>query len=56
MDIDSEHLGAPNTGYQSIVRTSAATFARIFRDLGSIGEPGRGRHMLLLESLYPKLK
>ncbi|XP_030448428.1 proliferating cell nuclear antigen-like [Syzygium oleosum] len=39
MDIDSKHLGVPNTGYQSIVRMSAATFARICRDLGSIGEP-----------------
>lgn len=40
MDIDSEHLGIPDAEYQSIVRMPAAEFARICRDLSSIGDTG----------------
>ncbi|KAK8543431.1 hypothetical protein V6N13_136057 [Hibiscus sabdariffa] len=38
MDIDSEHLGIPEAEYQSIVRMPSAEFARICKDLASIGD------------------
>lgn len=40
MDIDSEHLGIPEAEYQSIVRMPSAEFARICKDLSSIGDTG----------------
>jgi proliferating cell nuclear antigen len=38
MDIDSEHLGIPDTDYQAIVTMPSAEFQRIVRDLSSIGD------------------
>ncbi|PKI46636.1 hypothetical protein CRG98_032978 [Punica granatum] len=38
MDIDSEHLGIPDTEYQAIVRMPSAEFARICKDLSGIGD------------------
>ncbi|KAJ7298300.1 hypothetical protein O6H91_08G102000 [Diphasiastrum complanatum] len=38
MDIDSEHLGIPETEYQAIVKMPAQEFMRICRDLSSIGD------------------
>jgi len=38
MDIDSEHLGIPDTDYQAVVKMSSAEFQRICRDLSSIGD------------------
>ncbi|CDP05159.1 unnamed protein product [Coffea canephora] len=38
MDIDSEHLGTPETEYQAIVRMSSAEFARICKNFSSIGD------------------
>merc|ERR1719232_1628175 len=38
MDIDSEHLGIPETDYKTTVRLSAAEFQRICRDLAVIGD------------------
>lgn len=38
MDIDSEHLGIPDTDYQAVVKMSAVEFQRICRDLSSIGD------------------
>ncbi|KGN50626.1 proliferating cell nuclear antigen [Cucumis sativus] len=38
MDIDSEHLGIPDAEYQSIVKMPAVEFARICKDLSSIGD------------------
>mmetsp|Transcript_15627 Transcript_15627/g.21599 ORF Transcript_15627/g.21599 Transcript_15627/m.21599 type:complete len:264 (+) Transcript_15627:108-899(+) len=38
MDIDSEHLGIPDTDYQAVVKMPAAEFQRICRDLSSIGD------------------
>ncbi|XVE99695.1 hypothetical protein REPUB_Repub03eG0222500 [Reevesia pubescens] len=38
MDIDSEHLGIPEAEYQAIVRMPASEFARICKDLGTIGD------------------
>ncbi|CAO1617727.1 unnamed protein product [Sympodiomycopsis kandeliae] len=38
LDIDSEHLGIPDTQYDAVVRMSSAEFSRITRDLGSLGE------------------
>lgn len=38
MDIDSEHLGIPETAYQAIVHMPSQEFARICKDLSSIGD------------------
>jgi len=38
MDIDSEHLGIPDTDYAAIVRMPASEYQRIVRDLSSIGD------------------
>lgn len=38
MDIDSEHLGIPEAEYHAIIRMPSAEFARICRDLSSIGD------------------
>jgi len=38
MDIDSEHLGSPDTEYAAVVKMSAGEFQRICRDLSTIGE------------------
>lgn len=38
MDIDSEHLGIPETEYEAIIRMPSQEFARICRDLSSIGD------------------
>ncbi|XVF83854.1 hypothetical protein PTKIN_Ptkin16aG0526800 [Pterospermum kingtungense] len=38
MDIDSEHLGIPETEYKAIVRMSGSEFARICKDLSTIGD------------------
>ncbi|KAK3031035.1 hypothetical protein RJ639_035066 [Escallonia herrerae] len=38
MDIDSEHLGIPEAEYESIVRMPASEFARICKDLSTIGD------------------
>ncbi|GFY84538.1 proliferating cellular nuclear antigen 1 [Actinidia rufa] len=38
MDIDSEHLGIPEAEYDAIVRMPSAEFARICKDLSSIGD------------------
>ena len=40
MDIDSEHLGIPDTQYETIVRMPAAEFQRICRDMNMIGDSG----------------
>ena len=40
MDIDSEHLGIPDTEYSAVVKMPAAEFQRIMRDLSSIGDTG----------------
>ncbi|XP_021601205.2 proliferating cell nuclear antigen [Manihot esculenta] len=38
MDIDSEHLGIPEAEYHAIVRMPSAEFAKICKDLASIGD------------------
>merc|ERR1719454_1170417 len=38
MDIDSEHLGIPETDYKTKVQLSASEFQRICRDLAVIGD------------------
>jgi len=47
MDIDSEHLGIPDTQYECIVRMPSGEFQRICRDMAMIGDSGtlgsRGR-------------
>lgn len=40
MDIDSEHLGIPDAEYHAIVRMPSVEFARICKDLSSIGDTG----------------
>lgn len=41
LDIDSEHLGIPDTTYEAVVRMSSAEYSRICRDLGTLGESVR---------------
>jgi proliferating cell nuclear antigen len=41
MDIDSEHLGIPDSEYQAIVRMPSSEFSRICKDLSSIGDTGK---------------
>ncbi|GAB1597364.1 proliferating cell nuclear antigen-like [Argonauta hians] len=38
MDIDSEHLGIPDTEYNCVVKLPSAEFQRICRDLSQIGD------------------
>lgn len=38
MDIDSEHLGIPNSDFQASVKMPSAEFQRIMRDLSTIGD------------------
>jgi len=38
MDIDTEHLGIPESEYQAIVRMPSHEFARICKDLSTIGD------------------
>jgi proliferating cell nuclear antigen len=38
MDIDSEHLGIPDNEYDATVKLPSAEFARIVKDLSSIGD------------------
>eukprot|EP00850_Spirogloea_muscicola_P000034 SM000001S04436 [mRNA] locus=s1:261514:262861:+ [translate_table: standard] len=41
MDIDSEHLGIPETEYDALIRMPSAEFLRICRDLSTIGDTGQ---------------
>ncbi|KAL0436529.1 UNVERIFIED_CONTAM: Proliferating cell nuclear antigen [Sesamum radiatum] len=43
MDIDSEHLGIPEAEYHAIVRMPSAEFARICKDLSSIGDTAQDK-------------
>jgi len=38
MDLDTEHLGIPETDYNCVVKMPSAEFARVCRDLSQIGE------------------
>ena len=38
MDIESEHLGIPDTEYAAVVRMSSSEYARICKDMTSIGD------------------
>jgi len=38
MDIDSEHLGIPETGYSCVVKMPSGEFQRICRDLSQLGD------------------
>lgn len=38
MDIDSEHLGIPETEYKAVVTMPSGEFQRIVRDLGILGD------------------
>ena len=40
MDIDSEHLGIPDTEYSAVIKMPSAEFQRIIRDLSTIGDTG----------------
>ena len=40
MDIDSEHLGIPDTEYSAVVKMPSNEFARICKDLSTIGDTG----------------
>lgn len=41
MDIDSEHLGIPETEYEAVVTMPSAEFQRICRDLTTLGDTGK---------------
>ena len=41
MDIDSEHLGIPETEYDAVVKLSSSEFQRICRDLSVLSESGK---------------
>ena len=41
MDIDSEHLGIPDTNYEAVIRMSSAEFRRICTDLLTLSESGK---------------
>lgn len=43
MDIDSEHLGIPDTDYCATITMPSGEYARIMKDLSSIGDTGGGR-------------
>ena len=45
MDIESEHLGIPETEYKCNVRLPAGEFQRIIRDLGVLGDTCRFFHV-----------
>ena len=40
MDIESEHLHIPDTSYDATVRMPSQEFARICKDLSTIGDTG----------------
>lgn len=40
MDIDSEHLGIPDTEYSAVVKMPSSEFARIVKDLTNFGDTG----------------
>ena len=40
MDIDSEHLGIPDTEYSAVIKMPSAEFQRICKDLSTIGDTG----------------
>jgi len=48
MDIDSEHLGIPDSEYQAIVRMPSTEFMRICKDLSSIGDTGTLEFFVLI--------
>lgn len=41
MDIDSEHLGIPETTYEAVVSMSSVRFQEICRDLQGLSESGK---------------
>lgn len=41
MDIDSEHLGIPDTTYDAVVTMSSTRFAEIVRDLSMMNDSGK---------------
>ena len=44
MDIDSEHLGIPETDYNATIKMPSAEFQRIVRDLTTLGDTGECPH------------
>jgi proliferating cell nuclear antigen PCNA len=44
MDIDSEHLGIPDTDYAATIHMPSSEYQRICRDLSSIGDTGAQPH------------
>jgi hypothetical protein len=46
MDIDSEHLGIPDTEYSATITMPSGEYQRICRDLSSIGDTGNADCMI----------
>jgi proliferating cell nuclear antigen len=51
MDIDSEHLGIPETEYSAVVRMPAGEFQRICKDLANIGDTGTLHYTVTCEEI-----
>lgn len=60
MDIESEHLGIPDTDYEVTVRMPSAELQRIIRDLASFGDSGtfvqKFLHLLIFRSMQDLTK
>lgn len=41
MDIDSEHLGIPDTDHQAVIKLPSGEFQRICRDLATMGDSSK---------------
>lgn len=54
MDIDSEHLGIPETSYEAVVRMPSARFQEIVRDLSTLSDSGKNmkKKVALLLTLH----
>lgn len=48
MDIDSEHLGIPETTYEAVVTMSSTRFQEICRDLQTLSDSG----MFMSKDIY----
>jgi hypothetical protein len=44
LDIESEHLGIPDTEYKAIVKMPAGLFQRIIRNLSALGDTGKKKY------------
>ena len=55
MDIDAEHLGIPDSEYETIIKMSSAEFTRICRDMQVLSENGTRASRIPIRNLTPCL-